>query len=174
MRRRAARRARRTRSGLVAALALLVALACGDPEAAAPEPPLPAPEFELDALDGPPVALDALRGRPVIVDFWATWCAPCLQQIPVLNAVHAAHAEVEVLGISVDTDGPEAVRAFAHEHGIAYRVLLGDTALARRFGVPGFPALFVLDGQGRIRTSHVGVASEEMLEEALEELSEGA
>jgi thiol-disulfide isomerase/thioredoxin len=157
--------------GLVGALLLLAAWGCGPPEGGVTEPqpdaPDRAPGFTLPDLDGGEVSLASLRGRPVVIDFWATWCAPCVHQIPVLNAFQEAHPEVPVLGIAVDVDGREVVAPFAEEHGIAYRVLLGDDALARRYGAFGFPTLFLLDRDGAVAAAHAGVVSREELEEAL-------
>lgn len=127
-----------------------------------------APEFTLPDLLGNKISLADHRGRPVIIDFWATWCAPCVQQIPVLNAFQAAHyGEVAVLGIAVDSRGIEAVAPFATEHGIQYPVLLGDESLAQDYGAFGFPSLYVIAPDGSIAANHVGVISEEELEEAL-------
>ena len=104
----------------------------------------------------------------MIIDFWATWCAPCVEQIPVLNAFQAAHyGEVSVLGIAVDGRGIEVVAPFATEHGIQYPVLLGDESLAQEYGAFGFPSLYVIASDGSIAAKHVGVITEEELEEAL-------
>jgi peroxiredoxin len=155
----------------------LVLLGCpsgeAPPNAGAPQADArqPAPEFSLPRLGGGEVSLAELRGRPVVLDFWATWCPPCVHQIPVLNAFHDAHGdEVAVLGISVDTDGPEAVAAFAAEHEIRYPVLLAAPELARRYGAIGFPTLYVIDAEGGIARSHVGIVSEEELSSAIEGL----
>ena len=127
-----------------------------------------APEFSLRDLQGNEISLADHRGRPVVVDFWATWCPPCVQQIPVLNAFQAAHyGEVTVLGIAVDSRGIEAVAPFATEHGIQYPVLIGDESLAQEYGAFGFPSLYVIAPDGSIATNHVGVITEEELEEAL-------
>ena len=164
--------------GRVLTLALaLLAVACSDENApGGGEPPARAvaPEFTLPDLFGNEISLSDQRGRPVILDFWATWCAPCVQQIPVLNAFQAAHpAEVVVLGVSVDAQGIEVVAPFADEHDIEYTVLLGSESLAQEYGVFGFPSLYVITPDGSIAASHVGVITEEELEEAVAELAAG-
>jgi len=147
---------------------LLLVVACGAPPGEEGDAEI-APAFDLASLAGPKVSLESLKGRPAVIDFWATWCAPCVRQIPVLNALREKRGEdVSVIGISVDADGAEAVALFAEEHGIAYTVLFGDEGLAQAFGARGFPTLFVLDAEGAIREAHVGVASLDELEEALE------
>ncbi len=134
-----------------------------------------APDFRLPALDGGEVALSDLHGRPVVLDFWATWCPPCIRQIPVLNAFHEIHGEeVEVIGIAVDVQGRAVVAPFAAEHGIRYRVLLGDESLAQRYGAFGFPTLFFIDAEGNVDSVHAGVATVEELEAALARVAGGA
>ena len=129
----------------------------------------PAPAFSLPDLAGGEVALGDLRGRPLVIDFWATWCAPCERQVPVLNGFHAKHGDrIPVLGISVDADA-NAVSPFAAQHEIRYRVLLGDEGLARDYGARGFPTLFVVRPDGSIHSAHVGVVSPEALEAAVAE-----
>jgi peroxiredoxin len=143
--------------------------AAGEPEA---EAPLLAPDFTLSTLDGRQLRLADLRGKTVVIDFWATWCPPCEFQIPILNEVYAAWRDrgVEVLGVSVDTAGPDEVRAYAEKHGATYPILLGTEALAREFGAPGFPSLVVIDPQGRfVGPIHVGLIEAPALEKALAE-----
>jgi peroxiredoxin len=159
------------RGGIFLLAALLLALSCrveSAPGVGGEEDGTLAPEFTLPDLLGNQTSLADLRGRPVIIDFWATWCAPCVEQIPVLNAFQATHhGEVSVLGIAVDSRGIEVVAPFADEHDIQYPVLLGDESLAQEYGAFGFPSLYVIAPDGTIATHHVGVISEEELEEAL-------
>jgi thiol-disulfide isomerase/thioredoxin len=113
----------------------------------------------------------------VILDFWATWCPPCEFQVPELNAFLEAHRgepDVEVWGISVDTDGTDVVGAWAEEKGVRYRILMGDEDLARRYGALGFPTLIVVSPDGSVDSRHVGIIEIDDLEAALAEQRESA
>lgn len=167
-----------TRWRLALALAAsLVAAGC-KPVEAVPDAPREkageaAPEFTLEQLGGGELSLAKLRGKPVLVDFWATWCAPCEKSIPVLVAFQKKYADrVQVLGVSVDWER-EAVAPFVAEHAMNYPVLFGDESLAMDYGAPGFPALFVVDAEGRIAAAHVGVATLPELEASVAPLLKG-
>lgn len=163
-----------------ALLGLALALACersevapaaheAVPAATAAERTL-APAFTLPDLAGGEVSLAELRGRPVLIDFWATWCAPCERQVPVLNAFHDKFGDrIPVLGVSIDVDGARSVAPFVKQHGLRYRVLLGDEGLAQDYDAFGFPTLFVIRPDGSIHSSHVGVVTPEALESAVAE-----
>ncbi len=127
-----------------------------------------APSFALETLDGGQISLANLRGKPVVLDFWATWCAPCEDQIPVLNAFQAQYGErVSVIGISVDWDR-KAVAPFAAKLRVTYPILYGDEQLGERYGVLGLPSLFVIGPDGRIAASHIGIITLGELEAAVE------
>jgi thiol-disulfide isomerase/thioredoxin len=165
-----------SRALALALLALLAACGRGEPEGAATsapaqvEAPVPAPDFTLRDLAGGEVSLAALRGRPVVIDFWATWCAPCERQVPVLNAFHDRYGDrIPVLGIAVDANGADAVGPFVTQHALRYRVLLGDVDLAQAYQAFGFPTLFVIGPDGTIHSTHVGVVTPEALESAVAE-----
>jgi thiol-disulfide isomerase/thioredoxin len=133
----------------------------------------PAPDFTLERIGGDPVTLSALRGKTVIIDFWATWCPPCEFQVPELNAFykdHLATGQVAVLGVSVDTEGPDVVQAWIEEKGVEYPILLGGEQLARRFGAMGFPTLAVVDPDGNIASRHVGLIERDTLEAEVAEV----
>jgi thiol-disulfide isomerase/thioredoxin len=144
--------------------------AAGEPPGAARGAEVLAPEFTLKDLAGGEVSLVSLRGRPVVIDFWATWCAPCERQVPVLNAFHDKYGDrIPVLGIAVDVDGAASVPPFVAAHGLRYRVLLGDEGLAQDYEAFGFPTLYVIRPDGTIHSAHVGVVSPEALESAVAE-----
>ena len=129
-----------------------------------------APVFDLPLLDEGHVDLAAHRGKIVVLDFWATWCAPCEVQMPVLETLwkESGGDELLILGISVDTDPASEVEAWIEERGFSYPIAMGDQELAMDFGVIGFPSLIVLDPQGRIFKRHTGVWSRPEIEEVLE------
>ncbi|UCE86220.1 MAG: redoxin domain-containing protein, partial [Deltaproteobacteria bacterium] len=117
-------------------MALAPPACSGDSDPSDSEAPKLAPDFELLDLQGDRVSLASFRGRTLLIDFWATWCAPCVFQIPVLNEFYAKHKDdgVAVLGISIDADPEEVIPPFLAENPIRYPVLLGDEGLARRYG----------------------------------------
>ena len=112
-----------------------------------------APPFDLPLVGGGRVSLDSLRGETVLVDFWATWCPPCLLEIPELNAVSAelAGSGARVLAISVDGLTLEALAEWVGEKGVKYPVALADTDLATAYGADAFPFHVVLGPDGRVR-----------------------
>ncbi len=116
---------------------------------------------EAAPLDATEAQLAKLRGRTVLVNFWATWCGPCVTEIPVLDALHAAHADAgfSVLGVALDT--PEAVRAFVAETPFTYPTLVGEAALdvMTRLGnqTGALPFSVLLGPDGQILDTHLGV-----------------
>ncbi len=134
---------------------LWLALACAfSPRAQAGESRL-ARGLELVALDGRKVSLDAARSHgPVLLDFWATWCKPCLASLPEVQALSARYAERGLTVIGISIDGPRnraRVRPFAARLGLTYPVVFDeDGALAERFDVRAVPTVVLIDTTGAV------------------------
>jgi peroxiredoxin len=158
---------------VLAIVLLLASVACLDTDSGAGGGPRSvAPAFSLPALDGREIGLAAQLGKIVIVDFWATWCTPCEAQMPVLDTLWAEEGGdgLEVIGVSVDTSATPEIEAWVAERGFRYPIVLGDQELAMRYGVIGFPTLFVIDPAGKIHTRHTGVLDRPELDEILESI----
>ncbi|HUG06111.1 MAG TPA: TlpA disulfide reductase family protein [Candidatus Limnocylindria bacterium] len=110
-----------------------------------------APDFEWNAPDGSTRTLATLRGKVVVVNFWATWCKPCLTELPLLNSV-ARGSDAVFLAVDLQEDGAKA-RSFFDQLAIdRLEPLLDlDGQTTRRYGVVGLPATFFIDGQGVVR-----------------------
>jgi len=112
-------------------------------------------DFELKDLAGRMMKLSDLKGHPVIVDFWATWCAPCRKQIPELNAIYKRYQSrgLKVIGVACDTvmgDGAKVVGPFIKEMKISYPILLADTALVDRLDLEYIPITLFVGRDGRV------------------------
>ena len=120
----------------------------------------PAPDFTRDGPGGRPVHLADYRGRVVLLNFWATWCAPCLDEIPIFAHWQQQYgpAGLQVLGVSMDDDA-KPVQRFLQKSPLAYPVVMGDTALAKLYGgVLGLPLTYLIDAHGRIAGRYQGEA----------------
>jgi peroxiredoxin len=136
-------------------LSLVAASACTK----APAGKRTAPAFELRDLAGGTVTLSALEGKVVVLDFWATWCGPCLKEIPEYADFWSKNKGrgVEVVGVVVESGEPEEILDFVREHRIPYRQLLGDESVQRDFGATqGLPTTFVIDAGGQIVSKILG------------------
>lgn len=121
--------------------------------------PAPAPAFTVRTLDGRTLTSHDLRGKVTLVNFWATWCAPCRAEIPDLVALQDRYRDhLQIIGISEDEGPIESVRRFAAEQAINYSLAMTTPELQRAFpGVRGLPTTFVLDREGRVVQKHVGL-----------------
>lgn len=131
--------------------------------ASALEAGVAAPEIGLTALDGTRVSLASLRGKVVVVDFWASWCAPCKQEMPVLESLYRRFKPqgFVVVGVSVDNERSNAQR-FIQGVRVSFPIVHdADHAVADRFHPPKMPTSYVLDKAGKVRFVHGGFRAED-------------
>jgi thiol-disulfide isomerase/thioredoxin len=129
---------------------LLALAACG--RGGAPGAPEHAAPFDLERLGGGRARLEDYRGKLLLIDFWATWCPPCVLEIPEIDAFWREHRErgVDVLAIAVESERAEALQAWVSQNGVAYPVALGSEELARRYGATAFPFHVLVSADGRV------------------------
>ncbi|HKW50998.1 MAG TPA: redoxin domain-containing protein [Candidatus Eisenbacteria bacterium] len=132
-----------------------------------------APEFELPDLDGKIVKASDLRGKVVILDFWATWCPPCRQEVPHFVALQSKYRDqgLEIVGLSLDKGGASDVKPFAQEHNVNYMMLIANDETAASYGgITGIPTTFVLDKSGKVVKRFLGYTDPEVFEETIKPL----
>jgi thiol-disulfide isomerase/thioredoxin len=126
------------------------------------DPPLPAPETEFLTATGETVTLASFRGKVLLVNFWATWCAPCVKEMPSIGRLRdkIADKDFAILAVSEDRKGAEVAVPFLKKLGVENITPYFDTrmSLARGFRLVGMPTTYLIDKEGRIRGSLAGTA----------------
>jgi peroxiredoxin len=146
---------------VIRVLAVSVLAACAGLSAAAVAPATLAPDFTLRSADGPNLRLLEQRGHVVLVNFWATWCGPCRQEMPHLNRLYEKYraSGFVLLGVNVDDDTRNAV-GVASKLGLKFPVLLDtDKKVSQLYDLSAMPATVLIDKDGRVRFLHRGYQS---------------
>lgn len=162
---------RRTATGMVAVV-LLAAAAIFLLQRHAPRrpPPTTVPDVAMTQLNGAPLRLADYRGKVVLLDFWASWCSPCREEIPRFVEWQTAYEArgLQVIGVAMD-DNPAAAETFRREYRIDYPVVAGSAQLADRFGgILGLPVNIVIARDGAIVARHVGLVDPGILRREIE------
>lgn len=135
-----------------------------------------APDFTLATLDGEEVSLSQFRSQPVLLNFWASWCLPCREEMPELVQSYEAHKDegLVILGVNLTyTDSMPEVRAFVNELDITFPVLLDeDGAVERLYQIPGIPSSVFINRVGTIERLQIGLMTPEQIDQYTDEILE--
>ncbi|MBI2619484.1 MAG: TlpA family protein disulfide reductase [Ignavibacteriales bacterium] len=132
--------------------------------------PQKAPDFKLKKADGTILQLSKLQGNVVLLNFWATWCAPCRREIPdFLEAYEKYKAQgFEIVGVALDEEGWEVVTPFVQRYKITYPVVIGTGKTVQAYGsFDAIPTSFLIDRKGNIVDHHIGLMTKSQLEKKL-------
>ena len=130
-------------------------------------------DFTLPDLEGKPRSLSEFRGKWVVVNYWATWCPPCREEMPELEVFHANHKDEDavVLGVNMEKISLARLREFAEEQFISFPILRGQPrAHTELGGIPGLPTSYLIDPEGRVAGRQVGPLTLQRLERMIEKL----
>lgn len=121
--------------------------------------PDPAPEFKAKDLDGNDLSLTALKGKVVLLNFWATWCGPCREEIPSLIRLQSRYKDsMQIIGMVVDADDENEVRGVVKDEGINYPVAITTPQVRLAYGgIAALPTLFIINTEGKVVQKHVGL-----------------
>ena len=129
--------------------------------------PVPLGEITMEGLDGRQISSRDWQGKATIVNFWATWCGPCLEEIPDLIRLQDRYPDhLQIIGVSMDEGPVEDVKEFVREHGMNYPVVMMTPELRQSFpGVYALPTSFMLDAEVRTVQKHIGLISPKVFEQ---------
>ncbi|WP_372639273.1 TlpA family protein disulfide reductase [Fodinibius sp.] len=133
-----------------------------------------APDFTLKTMEGEEFTLSDQQGRIVVLNFWATWCAPCRKEIPDFMELHEELNDNGVLfaGVSLDEEGWEKVRPYAEDMGINYPIMVDDGSVSREYGpIRAIPTTFIINKKGQVEYVAPGMLTKDKLQPLLEKLA---
>jgi cytochrome c biogenesis protein CcmG/thiol:disulfide interchange protein DsbE len=131
---------------------------CSMDSAQSPELGKPAPDFQFQTPEGQPSSLSDFQGRPVLLNFWATWCNPCVHEMPFIQQVYEERQGEELVLLAINIgESPSQAAEFMQSYGFSFPVLLdSDAALAQRYNIQYIPTTFFIDKDGIIKDVRIG------------------
>lgn len=123
--------------------------------------------FSLTDTQGKVHHLEDYKGKWLLVNFWATWCPPCLRELPDLVALYDAHKnkDLDVIGVAMEYQDPDYVKQFARSMMISYPIVLGNDRIASQFGaIDGLPTSYLFNPRGKMVAYHVGALTQQAVE----------
>jgi peroxiredoxin len=138
---------------------LLLNLSACKSDKPAPQPQAQAPDFTLTSLTGQKMRLSSYRGKVILLNFWATWCPPCREEVPSLAKLANAmtNSNFQMITVAIDKEGRKAVEEYFLHAGVLLTTLLdSDGAVGKTYGITGVPETFIIDKNGLIRKKVIG------------------
>jgi cytochrome c biogenesis protein CcmG/thiol:disulfide interchange protein DsbE len=131
-----------------------------------------APDFTLTDATGQPITLSTYKGKVVLLDFWATWCGGCKVEIPWYVEFDRKYRDkgLAVIGVSMDAKGMNIVKPFLAQRKIEYPIVIGNDRLAKRFNLTSMPMTLLIDRDGKIAVSHIGIVDKNNFESQIRTL----
>jgi cytochrome c biogenesis protein CcmG/thiol:disulfide interchange protein DsbE len=125
-----------------------------------------APEFALEDSSGKAASVKDYRGKVLLLDFWATWCHGCKQEIPWFVEFHRKYGAkgLSVVGVSLDSDGWKVVKPFLNASDVPYRIVLGNDGVAKQYGIASMPDTYLIDRDGKIAAVYSGMVNKDDVE----------
>jgi thiol-disulfide isomerase/thioredoxin len=117
-------------------------------------------DFTLVSLDNEEITLSDLKGKVVLVDFWATWCPPCVQSIPVFSKLYNKYHDKGFMALGISREDRSILENYRDKIGIPYPILIDDKKITMQYGVKAIPTIIIFDKSGKKRKTQVGFAPE--------------
>lgn len=129
----------------------------------------PVPNFTLETLDGDTVSVSDYKGKGLLINFWATWCGPCREEMPLMNEYYQKYDdEFEILAVNI-AESDLAVSTFVRRYDLSFPILLdSDKSVTNQYGVGQLPSTYVVDAEGTLLAVHDQILTEELLDSYLE------
>ncbi|MCJ7727476.1 MAG: TlpA family protein disulfide reductase [Actinobacteria bacterium] len=126
-------------------------------------------DFTLMDLDGNEISLSDFNGKVLILNFWATWCSPCREEIPDFVEVYNEYESKDVQFIGVSNEDISTLKSFVEDYDISYPILIDDANIMGKWGISAIPTTFVFDKNGQIIFKNVGMMTREQLKNIIED-----